>query len=277
MADKSNRIKYAYLNYNEIEERLKIGQIDTYDVVFTKDTHEQYLINEDSTLLNITSRVPRFDSVESAIKLLNNSSDTYKGQIVAVFDDNSDVYYGYIVNKVNGKYNITSLSDSKDYNSLTNRPVINKTGTLADPVIVGDLDDGLYSVSGEYKIFDEYPTVFSSSVNHLFLVEKSNTALYVKDVFAKETIIYTLANGKVTTSKIVTEQYLTDNRYITETDFDAKLAALDYLGKAEAETYIKQITNEYVYENISDIVDTKINDKIANLEADDDEIESLFT
>lgn len=42
MAESNNRVKYAYLNYNEISERLRIGDIDEYDVIFTKDTHEQY-------------------------------------------------------------------------------------------------------------------------------------------------------------------------------------------------------------------------------------------
>ena len=279
MAESNNRVKYAYLNYNEIPERLKIGDIDEYDIIFTKDTHEQYLIKDDLSLLNIHSRIYRFDSIESAKKSLNSNSDTYKGQIVAIADNNLGVYHGYIVNRVNEEYTVTSLSDSGtsiDYNALAHRPIINKTGTLANPLIVGDLDNGLYSVSGEYKLFNEYTTIFSSSINHLFLVEKSETKSYVKDISAKEIITYILSNGEVSKSELLTQQYLSDNHYITENDFDAKIAALDYITKAEASKYVKQITTEYLNENLGNIIDTKIDEKISSLVVDDTEIERLF-
>lgn len=277
MAD--NRVKYAYLNYADISKRIENGDIDEYDVIFTKDTHEQYLIKDDLSLLNIKSRIYRFDSIESAKESLNSNSDTYKGQIVAIADNDLGVYHGYIVNRVDEEYTVTSLSDSGtsvDYNALTHRPVVNKTGTLANPLVVGDLENGLYSVSGEYKLFDEYPTIFSSSINHLFLVEKSETESYVKDISAKEIITYSLINGEVTRSELLTQQYLSDNHYVTENDFDAKIAALDYITKVDASEYVKQITTEYLNENLGNIIDTKIDEKISTLVVDDTEIEKLF-
>lgn len=277
MAD--NRVKYAYLNYADISKRIENGDIDEYDVIFTKDTHEQYLIKDDLSLLNIKSRIYRFDSIESAKESLNSNSDTYKGQIVAIADNDLGVYHGYIVNRVDEEYTVTSLSDSGtsvDYNALAHRPVVNKTGTLANPLVVGDLENGLYSVSGEYKLFDEYPTIFSSSINHLFLVEKSETESYVKDISAKEVITYSLINGKVTRSELLTQQYLSDNHYVTENDFDAKIAALDYITKVDASEYVKQITTEYLNENLGNIIATKIDEKISTLVVDDTEIEKLF-
>lgn len=277
MAD--NRVKYAYLNYADISKRIENGDIDEYDVIFTKDTHEQYLIKDDLSLLNIKSRIYCFNSIESAKESLNSNSDTYEGQIVAIADNDLGVYHGYIVNKVDEEYTVTSLSDSGtsiDYNSLAHRPVINKTGTLANPLVIGNLDNGLYSVSGEYKLFDEYPTIFSSSINHLFLVEKSETKSYVKDISAKEMITYTLSDGEVSKSELLTQQYLENNHYITENDFDAKLATLDYITKAEASEYVRQITTEYLNENLGNIIDTKIDEKISTLVVDDTEIEKLF-
>lgn len=277
MAD--NRVKYAYLNYADISKRIENGDIDEYDVIFTKDTHEQYLIKDDLSLLNIKSRIYRFDSIESAKESLNSNSDTYKGQIVAIADNDLGVYHGYIVNRVDEEYTVTSLSDSGtsvDYNALAHRPIVNKTGTLANPLVIGDLENGLYSVSGEYKLFDEYPTIFSSSINHLFLVEKSETESYVKDISAKEVITYSLINGEVTRSELLTQQYLSDNHYVTENDFDAKIAALDYITKVDASEYVKQITTEYLNENLGNIIDTKIDEKISTLVVDDTEIEKLF-
>lgn len=271
-----NRVKYAYLDYNDISTRIENGEIDQYDVVFTKDTHEQYLIKDDLSLLNIKSRIYCFDSIISAKEKLNSNTDTYEGQIVAIADNNSGVYHGYIVNKSNDEYIITSLTDNGnkiDYDSLVHRPIINKTGSLANPLTIGELDNGLYSVSGEYRIFLEYPTIFSSSINHLFVVEKENDKIYVKDVQAKKTVIYVLSNGQVSIEDVITSNYLTENQYITETDFDAKIKALDFVTRNEISDYVKQITTEYLEQNL----DNKIDEKINSLIADDSEIDNLFS
>lgn len=271
-----NRVKYAYLDYNDISTRIENGEIDQYDVVFTKDTHEQYLIKDDLSLLNIKSRIYCFDSIISAKEKLNSNTDTYEGQIVAIADNNSGVYHGYIVNKSNDEYIITSLTDNGnkiDYDSLVHRPIINKTGSLANPLTIGELDNGLYSVSGEYRIFLEYPTIFSSSINHLFVVEKENDKIYVKDVQAKKTVIYVLSNGQVSIEDVITSNYLTENQYITETDFDAKIKALDFVTRNEISDYVKQITTEYLEQNL----DSKIDEKINSLIADDSEIDNLFS
>lgn len=271
-----NRVKYAYLDYSDISTRIKNGEIDQYDVVFTKYTHEQYLIKDDLSLLNIKSRIYCFDSIISAKEKLNSNTDTYEGQIVAIADNDSGVYHGYIVNKSNDEYIITSLTDNGnkiDYDSLVHRPIINKTGSLANPLTIGELDNGLYSVSGEYRIFLEYPTIFSSSINHLFVVEKENDKIYVKDVQAKKTVIYVLSNGQVSIEDVITSNYLTENQYITETDFDAKIKALDFVTRNEISDYVKQITTEYLEQNL----DSKIDEKINSLIADDSEIDNLFS
>lgn len=279
MAEQTNRVKYAYLDYSEIQNRIDGGEIDEYDVIFTKDTHEQYLIKDDLSLLNIKSRIYRFDSIESAKESLNSSSDTYEGQIVAIADNDLGVYHGYIVNRYDEEYTVTSLSDSGtsiDYNSLAHRPVINKTGTLANPLIIGELDNGLYSVSGEYKIFTEYPTVFSSSINHLFVVEKDNDIVYVKDISAKKITTYILSDGQVEIQDIVTTDYLDKNKYITENDFDAKIEALDFITRDEVSDYVKQIITEYLDQNIDQTIDEKIDEKLESMVVDDSEIENLF-
>ena len=271
-----NRVKYAYLDYSDISTRIENGEIDQYDVVFTKDTHEQYLIKDDLSLLNIKSRIYCFDSVISAKEKLNSNTDTYEGQIVAIADNDSGVYHGYIVNKSNDEYIITSLADNGnkiDYDSLVHRPIINKTGSLANPLTIGELDNGLYSISGEYRIFLEYPTIFSSSINHLFVVEKGNDKIYVKDVSAKKIVTYVLSNGQVSIEDVITSNYLTENQYITETDFDAKIKALDFVTRNEISDYVKQITTEYLEQNL----DSKIDKKINSLIADDSEIDNLFS
>lgn len=277
MAD--NRVKYAYLNYGDISSRIENGDVDAYDIVFTKDTHEQYFIKEDLGLLRIISKVYCFDSIQSAKESLNNNTDTYAGQIVAITDNDSGAYHGYIVNKGDEEYTVTSLADSGtqiDYDTLAHRPIINKVGEVGNPIIIGSLDNGLYSILGSYKIFDEYETNFSTSTKHLFLVDRSEMDVYVKDISAKEIITYTLSNGEVTISRILTTGYLKDNHYITENDLDAKIKTLDLITKAEASEYVKTIINEYLEQNLGATIDTKIDEKIQSLVATDSDIENLF-
>lgn len=272
-----NRVKYAYVNHDDIQGKIDSGEIDQYDIVFTKDTHEQYFIKEDLSLLRIISKVYCFGSIIEAEETLNKNTDTYVGQIVAIANDN--IYSGYIVNKENGKYTVNSLSDGRnpiDYDSIDHRPVINKIGTQDDNLIIGDLDNGLYSVKGIYKIFNEYPTLFTVASNHLFLVEKTDSISYVKDISAKEIITYTLSNGTVNVLKSVTTQYLEDNQYITNDLLEAKLKTLDLITKAEASEYVKTITNEYLEQNLGTTIDTKIDEKIQSLVATDSDIENLF-
>lgn len=272
-----NRVKYAYVNYDDIQRKIDSGEIDQYDIVFTKDTHEQYFIKEDLSLLRIISKVYCFDSIIEAKETLNKNTDTYVGQIVAIANDN--IYSGYIVNRENGKYTVNSLSDGRtpiDYDSIDYRPVINKIGTQDGNLIIGDLDNGIYSVTGVYKIFNEYPTLFTVASNHLFLVKKTDSISYVKDISAKEIITYTLSNGVVNVLKSVTTQYLEDNQYITNDSFEVKLKTLDLITKAEASEYVKTITNEYLKQNLGTTINTKIDEKIQSLVATDSDIENLF-
>lgn len=269
MAEQSNRVKYAYLDYGDIQNRIDNGDIDEYDIVFTKDTHEQYLIKDDLSLLNIKSRIYRFGSIVSAKQALNSNTDTYEGQIVAIADNDLGVYHGFIVNKTDNEFTVTSLADSgsqPDYDSLAHRPITNKVGTLANPLIIGDLDSGMYNVSGEYKIFNEHPTIFSSSMNHLFLVEKTTDKTYVKDVSASETTTYVLSDeGKVDKVEGVTNDYL-----------DEKIESLNLVSKDDLSDYMEEFTTEYLDQNLDVKIEGKVTGNINSLIAEDSDIEDLF-
>ena len=114
----TERVKFAYLTYDDMLLRLESGEINEYDVIFSKDKLTTYIITADLKPIELKSRVYVFDSIEDAEKVLNESSDTYVGQIVSILYE--DTYKGYIVNKKNGRYNVTPLcQDSKAIDSNT--------------------------------------------------------------------------------------------------------------------------------------------------------------
>lgn len=276
MASPTNkRIKYGYLDYNDIQNRIEEGILDAYDVVYTKDTHECYIITESLSPVAINSRVYRYDSVSDAIKALNESPDTYEGQIVAIKANGH--YKGYIVNLTDDKFNVNLLSeiDEKiDYNTLGNRPIINLTGTLAEPVIVENLSNGIYSISGQYQLFSSVQTIFSSFSNHIFLVEKSDTETYIKDISAKKITTYINNNDGISSEEIVTSKYLENNHYMTESDTDKKIQALNALTKTEATEYVQSVVADYLDTVLDERIEKKIDAKI--VEADDSSIDNMF-
>lgn len=270
-----NRVKWGYLNYDDIQARIDENKLDAYDVVYTKDTHECYILTEDLTPVSVHSRIYRFNGIAAAITYLNAASDTYEGQVVAI--RSGEKYRAYIVNLVDNQYDVELLMDTNqeiDYNTLGNRPIINLSGTLSEPVIVGNLDVGIYSITGQYKIFDSVDTVFSCSVNHIFLVDKSETETLVRDISARKIISYLSDGSAVKENEIITADYLKENNYVTNSSVDQKLQALDILTKAEAKEYIESTVTEYLDAKLNDAIDKKFDEKLT--EAQDSAIDEMF-
>ena len=271
-----NRSRYGYLNLADIQDRIDSGKLDAYDLIYTKDTHECYILTEDLKQVPIKSRVYQFPTEEEALLYLNAATDTYEGQLVAIKKNNR--YKAYIVNKDDEDlWCVTLLSDVDeeiDYNSLGNRPITNLSGTLANPVIVENLENGIYSIYGQYKVFDSIDTIFSSYENHIFLVEKSETETHIKDISSTDVITYSLVGDEIHQDKLVTSKFLEDNNYVTDSDLDKKLQTLDVLTKTEASEYIEQAVNSYLDSKLDSAIDQKLDEKI--IETADTEIADLF-
>ena len=271
-----NRVKWGYLNYDDIRSRIEENRLDAYDVVYTKDTHECYILSEELIPVPVHSRVYRFNGIAAAITYLNTASDTYEGQIVAI--RSGEKYRAYIVNLVDEQYDVELLLDTDqeiDYNTLGNRPIINLIGSLSEPVIVENLDVGIYSITGQYKIFDSIDTVFSCSANHIFLVDKSETEILIKDISARKIISYFSDGEIVKENELLTADYLKENNYATDSSVDQKLQALDILTKAEAQEYIESTVTEYLDAKLDDTIDKKLDEKLT--EAQDSDIDGMFT
>ena len=179
MAKYTDHSKFAYMNYDEIQDGINSGTIGPYDLILCKDTREFILIKDDLSLASINSKVYRFSDVESAEKALNESLDTYEGQLVAIVYDNS--YAAYIVNRnKNGKYYVTPLSSNGDidYNTLGNRPITNLSGTLDSPIVIENLENGIYKIAGQYQLQKGAQTTYLSMSSNLFLVQHSQLQCY---------------------------------------------------------------------------------------------------
>lgn len=272
------RVKFGYLYYDEIPTRIENGDIDVNDIIFTRDTHETYIISEDSTPVPMRSKVYVFDSVADANTALNTNTDTYKGQIISIL--NNDKYSAYIVNQdPNGVYFATALSaENIDYNTLGNRPIENLVGTLDTPIMISSLDTGMYKVKGQYKISATDITTYLSTDGDLFIIEVSSTEKFIKR-FTKDTIQdYVISDNGVEKKVYVTDKYLIDNGYSTTTYVDSKLTAFEETIRQDIQTYVEQTVEQIIEQKVDEIIDERLDAKLDERikGSTDEEVQDFF-
>jgi hypothetical protein len=260
----NERAKWAYLNYSSIQSKIDDGTLDSYDVIYTKDTHENYVISPDLEPWAVRSRIYVFNSEDEANTQLNINTDTYVGQIVSIFK--GEVCKGYIVNKnQDDTYYVEQISpDNIDYNNLGNRPIENLVGTFVSPIYVDTLNSGIYKIKGEYKITEDGETVYLSTSGDLFSIEVTDTEKHIKR-FTKDSIY----------DFVIKDNGIVQNKYATEDDVNRALEdAINESIKEYIENEVNNIIESKVIEIINNQFDGILNEKITPIE--DEEIEELF-
>lgn len=275
----NTRAKFGYLNYDSMIEKISNGVFDTNDIVFGKDTHETYIISEDSRPVPMRSKVYVFDSVADANTALNTNTDTYKGQIISIL--NNDKYSAYIVNQdPNGVYFATALSaDNIDYNTLGNRPIENLVGTLDSPIMISNLDTGMYKVKGQYKISLTDITTYLSTDGDLFIIGESDTGKIIKR-FTKDTIQdYVISDNGIEKTTYVTDKYLLDNGYSTTTYVDSKFTAFEETIRQDIQAYVEQTVEDVITEKVDEVIDERLDAKLDERikGSTDEEVQNFFT
>ena len=260
--EKKLRVKVLYLTYEDMLQRIQNGAVDQNDIIFGKDTRETYIISNDLIPAPMRSKVYVFDSVADANTALNTNTDTYKGQIVSIL--NNDKYTAYVVNQdPNGVYFATALSsENVDYNTLGNRPIENLVGTLDTPITIDSLDTGMYKVKGQYKVYEADITTYLSADGDLFIIETFDTEKIIKR-FTKDTIQdYVISDGGVKKRTYVTDKYLADNGYSTTTYVDSKLTAFEETIRQDIQTYVEQTVEQIIEQKVDEIIDERLDAKL---------------
>ena len=272
-----SRTKFVYLSYDDITTSIGNGILDEYDMCITKDTHEIYVIREDLTPFAIKSKVYIFDSVEEANTQLNANTDTYVGQIVAILCN--DTYRGYIVNSVDSQFTVTPLWENPeqiDYNTLGNRPIINLEGTLGNTIIVDELDNGIYNIKGQYKIDSSDITLNISANEILFMVEKSDDSIKIKQISHDNITDYLVLDGVITSDTYITSEYLFQCDYATKEYVDIKIAALQESINNDVQKYIADIVDEQLGTVLDEKVENSMNNFLLDHMAKDEDVTGVF-
>ncbi len=208
------RAKFGYLTYDDMVAKIADEKLDEYDICYTKDTHECYIVSEDKVPVAIKSKVNTYSSTDDAEKDLNSSISTYEGQIVAI--KYNDRFRAYIVEKNNDGFFVTPLDvarDVIDYDTLGNRPIVNIRGTTESPIIISELSDGIYHVSGQYTISSLDQNINLAMRDILFITDGKGN---IQKISGKSIVNYSVTNGEVKEDIFATQSYV-DSKLITAT------------------------------------------------------------
>ena len=137
-------------------------------------------------------------------------------------------------------------SDKFTYNFLNKNGKIETvdfpklTGTLDDMIILCDLSEGIYYVQGQYKITPNDTTIYSAGSYIIIMV--GNNGNKIRRITADDFEDYTIESGEIiSTSSLVTSDYLVEQGYVTDVWVDEKLVALEESMKRDLKAYISDI------------------------------------
>lgn len=278
MASIKTRSKFGYLTYNRMLEKIKSGEFDAYDIIFTSDSKECYVVSPELNPISVKSKVYIFESKLEAEEILNKNTDTYKGQIVSILSD--EKYKAYIVNQKDELFYVEPICEliDVDYDTLGNRPIINMVGTLDNSITVSNLNTGIYKIVGQYKITDTDETIYLAASDVIFLVNKENNSTKIRRITSDEIVNYSITNGISTSSHLITEEYLKENNYVQESYINTKISALEKSLKEELTNYIASTLDAQLSQIIDEKIDQKLDEKLDEklTETEDSQITSLF-
>lgn len=110
-------MKFGYGKASDVSAAITAGTIDEKDLVLTKDTSELIYIKDDKTQQFIRPRLCRYDNVTQATADLNQNSDTYAGQIIAIKDATDGKYYPYVVQQGESAFTVELVASAATTNS----------------------------------------------------------------------------------------------------------------------------------------------------------------
>lgn len=208
------------------------------------------------------------------VAMTPETAERIKGEIVENLNLTSYAKSDDVVKLIDGR--IGDLGDKKDvveyvnglsYNNLTDTPIMNLYGSLTKTVIISGLDDGVYRVSGQFKIGGNHQTVQMATDDSLFIVARNNidNSTVITQLLGNFIKIFTIySDGKCITDKYLTESYINQQDYITSTS---------------VKEYVKTLVRDAIVETIDEVLDTRLDialdKKISNIPEDD--IISIFT
>jgi hypothetical protein len=200
----------AVASYSSIQPAIDNGTLKYPSYVLCRDGWTWAFVDKDSTI----KRVKGYQQ-ESIIPV----------DVLPTKDIRTDAFYfcnniGYLY--INNSF-VPVFKDlentTNSYDQLKDVPVINKYGEVTAPLNLMDLDNGSYSVSGQYKIGGDLETIYVTSSKVLFLIDSDEENKYITKLDPKNICTYTINASTLTVikSNYATDTWVLAQGYATET------------------------------------------------------------
>lgn len=133
------------------------------------------------------------------------------------------------------------------------------TGTLDHEIIMCKLHDGVYEIRGQHKIAESAETVYLSASYIVGIVASDGDTKKIRRITADDIDDWEVVNGVATKVRTyVTDNYLEEKGYMTETAVDAKIAVMQETLEQEMKDYVDSIIAEQVAELVPEYIDLYI-------------------
>ena len=150
------------------------------------------------------------------------------------------------IGDIGGKTTVSEYVDDLSYDRLNDTPITNLYGSLTKTIVISELSDGVYRISGQFKIGGEHQTIQMASDDSVFIVARDNVnnTINISQLLGNAIKLYTLdTNGKCFTDKYLTESYI---------------AQKDFITSSEVKDYVKTLVTDAIVETIDSVLDNRL-------------------
>lgn len=149
---------------------------------------------------------------------------------------------------------------SVSYDDVKNSPISNKYGNPSNPVIISELNSGMYSISGTYVIGGDLETKYVTSRKILFIVESDDLTISITKIDSNKIVYYSVdvETKQTTVSEYVTKEWVEEQGFIKESEMQKSIDEIYTKLDEQTVTKMSELENDIGYLTADEI--TKISD-----------------
>lgn len=124
-----------------------------------------------------------------------------------------------IIGNLEDKQTVVDYINSLSYRKLTDKPIEYLIGSITIPIIISDLDDGIYKIRGQFIIGGNNTSVRSSADDIFFLVshDDNTNGISITQFKGNSILLYFIQqDGDYVTDRYITEKWINDQNFISE-------------------------------------------------------------
>jgi hypothetical protein len=260
----SNIPIFAVASYGKIQQYVDSGVLKYPSYVFCKDLNTLVFIDKNLQMQEIKGFNQTSIITVEELPTENIQSNTF-------YIHNGAVYL--LINGILAPV-FKEIDDSNEvitsYNDLQDLPIVNKYGDISDPICLFDLEDGCYSINGQYKIGGNMDTIYVPSKSVTILIESDDDYKYITKLGARNVCIYTvnLSSMDVLIDEYLTQSWIYSQGFTTQSYVDEAIAQVYQnigSGTLGSITKLSQLENDMGFLTANDLE-----------EISDAEVSSLF-